>query len=141
MDPSQPPADQLDWGPALSWLPALAAADFEPGHVSGGEPVEPGMLNWPHITLAPQARAFIACLHDTQVIADADWSSWLEHGGRALYDDPEVLARATLEQCRMLLIAHVRADRFTDGHLLSILHDGHLVAILTRIRELVDPKR
>ncbi len=39
----------------------------------------------------------------------------------------------------MLLIADVRNDRFVAGHLLSILEDGHLAAVLERIRELVGP--
>lgn len=141
IDPPQPPADQLDWEPVLSFFPVLAAPDFDPGHLAGGDEVKPGVFNWPHVALAPPVKAFIACLYDTQVIADADWTTWLEDGGRVLYDDPEQLGRATLEQCRMLLIAHIRADRFTDGHLLSILQDGHLVAILTRIRELIGPRR
>lgn len=141
IDPPQPPAEQLDWEPALSFLPVLAAPDFDPGHLAGGEQVEPGVFNWPHVALAPEARAFIACLYDTQIVTDADWSAWLEDGGRTLYDDPEQLGQATLEQCRMLLIAHARTDRFVDGHLLSILRDGHLVAVLERIRELVEPQR
>lgn len=60
-------------------------------------------------------------------------------GPSALYDDPDRLGTATLEKCRMLLIAQVRPDRFVEGHLLSILRDGHLVAVLESIRVRVGP--
>ena len=139
--PPQPPADQLDWEPALSWLPTLAAADFEPGHVAGGEEVRPGVCNWPYVVYAPEVDAFIACLYDTQVVVGAHWNTWLEEGGLRFYEDPEQLATATLEEYRMLLIAHVRADRFVDGHLLSVLRDGHLVQVLERIRALTCQNR
>lgn len=137
IDPPRPPADQLDWEPALSWLPTLAAADFEPGDVAGGEEVRPGVFHWPYVVFAPEVDAFVACLYDSDIVAGADWNTWLEEGGFAFYEDPDRLAGASLEQCRMLLIAHVRNDRFVDGHLLSVLRDGHLVQVLERIRELV----
>ncbi|MFU8841198.1 MAG: DUF6508 domain-containing protein [Nitriliruptoraceae bacterium] len=139
IDPPQPPAEELDWGPALSWLPVLATDGFEPGRFAGGEETEPGVFTMPYAVLAPEAAAFVGCLYETDVVTGTDWTTWLEEGGVALYEDPERLATATLEECRILLIAHVRNDRFVEGHLLSILRDGHLVAVLERIRELVGP--
>ena len=140
IDPPQPPTAQLGWEPALAYQPILAAPDFEPGHVAGGEQVRPGVCNWPHTVYAPEVDAFIACLYDTQVVAGADWNTWLEEGGLQFHEDPEQLATANLEQCRMLLIAHVRNDRFVDGHLLETLRSGHLAQLLQRIRELVDTR-
>lgn len=137
VEPPQPPADQLDWGPALSWLPVLATDGFEPGRVAGGEEAMPGVFTMPATVLPPEVSEFLACLYDTDIVAPMDWSAWLAEGGRALYDDPDRLATATLEECRMLLIAHVRADRFSEGHLLSVLQDGHLVTVLQRIQALV----
>jgi hypothetical protein len=137
IDPPQPPADQLDWAPALSLLPVLAADGFEPGGFEGGGEIEPGVFNARYAVLAPEVDAFISRLYETEVVTGADWNTWLEEGGVALYKDPERLATATLEDCRMLLIAHVRNDRFVEGHLLSILEDGHLAALLERIRDLV----
>ena len=141
IDLPQPPADQLDWTPALSWLPVLTAEGFVPGEFVGGEEIRPGLHSFPNVVLAPEVEAFLACLYDTGIVADMDWPTWLEEVGRPLYDDPNQLVTATLEQCRMLLIAHVRADRFVDGHVLSILRDGHLVAVLERVRALVELQR
>ena len=139
IDPPQPPADQLDWTPALSWLPVLAADGFEPGRFAGGEEIEPGVFTMRYAVLASEAEALISCLYDTNVVASKDWRTGLEQGGVALFEDPDRLATATLEECRTLLIAHVRNDRFVEGHLLSILPDRHLVAVLERIPDPVGP--
>ena len=139
IDLPQPPVDELDWEPALSWLPVLAADRFEPGGFEGGGEIQPGWFNARFAVLAPEAEAFISCLYETGIVTGADWKTWLEEGGVSLYRNPERLATATLEECRILLIAHVRNDRFVEGHLLSILRDGHLVAVLERIQALVRP--
>ncbi len=41
----------------------------------------------------------------------------------------------------MLLAAHVRADRFTEGHLLDALKSGHIVTILKRVESLIDGRQ
>ena len=71
-------------------------------------------------------------------LAATDWTSWLREAGEVFHDEPDRLAAATLEQCSMLLIAHVRADRFSEGHLLDTLRSGHLAQLLHRIREPVN---
>jgi len=38
----------------------------------------------------------------------------------------------------MLLAAHLRADRFTEGHLLQAFQRGHIVTILKRVESLID---
>lgn len=138
VDPPKPPADQLDWEAALAYLPILSDPDFDPGDWAGGEQLGPNHFSARYAVLSPDAERFITCLYDTNIVAGTDWTTWLQQGGEAFYVDPDRLDEATLEQCRMLLIAHVRADRFTEGHLLETLRSGHLVQLLRRIRELVD---
>jgi len=139
VEPPQPPADELNWAPALAWRDGLADASFDPGRFDAGEELQPGVFSLPAAELSDDALAFIQRLYDHQVAAGFDWSAWLDQGGRQLAEDPERLAAATLEECRMLLTAHVRADRFVDAHLLEVLSSGHLPAILDRIGELVEP--
>lgn len=131
-----PPADELDWARVLAWLPTLTDPDFDPGpapeltadadghhHVRSGGP-------------SATTRAFVAELYDAEVVAGFDWSAWMAEHGRRLAGDPSALAAASLEDCRRLLVAHVRGDRFTDGHLVGALRDGQVQAILTRIDRL-----
>lgn len=136
--PPQPPAEQLKWTPVLAWRTRLADANFDPGRFDDGEELQPGVFSLPTAELSDDALAFIRCLYDQQVVAGFDWSGWLDEGGRQLAEDPERLVTASLEECRMLLTAHVRADRFMDGHLLAVLTNGHLLAILDRIGELTE---
>jgi len=136
--PPQPPNDQLDWEPALAYLPILSAPDFDPGDWAGGGQLGPNHYATRYVAFSEDIERFITCLYDTDIVAGTDWTTWLREGGEAFYVEPDRLAEATLEQCRMLLIAHVRADRFSEGHLLETLRSGHLVQLLQRIRTLVD---
>jgi len=88
--------------------------------------------------LSPVVKRFIPCLYDNGIAAATDWTSSLQQGGEVFYNEADRLAEATVEQCRMLLIALVRADRFSEGHLLDTLRSGHLTKLLHRIREQVD---
>lgn len=134
--PLHPPADELDWARVLAWLPTLTDPDFDPGpgpeltadadghhHVWSGGPSE-------------TARAFVAELYDAEVVTGFDWPAWMAAYGRRLASDPSAVAAASLEDCRRLLAAHVRGDRFTEGHLVGALRDGQVQAILTRVDRL-----
>lgn len=46
----------------------MAAGEFEPGSVAGGEETEPGVLTMPYTVLAPEIRAFLDCLDDASGI-------------------------------------------------------------------------
>jgi hypothetical protein len=39
---------------------------------------------------------------------------------------------------RKLLTTHIRADRFIEGHLAGVLENGHIVAVLRRLRTIRD---
>lgn len=109
-DRPRPPADELDWEPVLAWLPTLRA---------------PGL----------DVSRFLDCLYDHEVIAPFDWPTWSNEGrGRVLVKQPAAIADASLEECRMLLTTHVRADRFAQGRLRGVLSDGTMTRILERIR-------
>ena len=48
------------------------------------------------------------------------------------------LETADLTTLRKLLTTHVRADRFSEGHLAGVLQSGHIVAVLRRLRKIRD---
>lgn len=132
----QPPADELDWARVLAWLPTLTDPDFDPGP---GPELTADADGHHHVRsggLSETARAFVAELYDAEVVAGFDWSAWMAAYGRRLASDPSALAAASLEDCRRLLVAHVRGDRFIEGHLGSALRDGQVQAILTRVDRL-----
>lgn len=138
VEPPDPPAEDLNWDEVLAWLPRFTHAGFHAGQWAGGEEHAPGVRTMPWVDYTDDVLEFIRQLYDLQVVAPFDWGSWTQERGRELWDDPERLADASLEECRMLLAAHLRADRFTEGHLLHALESGHIVTILKRVESLID---
>ena len=96
------------------------------------------MRTMPWVDYSDDVLEFIHQLYELQVVAPFDWGSWTQERGRELRDNHERLADASLEECRMLLAAHLRADRFTEGHLLHALESGHIVTILKQVESLID---
>ena len=138
VDPPQPPAEDLDWSRVLAWLPRFSAPEFRAGEWAGGEEREPGVFTMPFVAYSEEVREFIGHLNHLQVVSPFDWGTWGQDRGKELGEDPQRLAEASLEECRMLLTAHVRADRFSEGHLLQAFESGYIVAILERVSALVD---
>ena len=128
-EPPHPPASDIDWDAVLVWLPRLTATGFQAGVWKGGEETTPGVSTFPFVRFSAEVEAFVSCLYEQQVVAGFDWSAWVDRRGRALTEDPEQLSAATLEDCRMLLAAHVRADRFIEGHLRHVFDTGNPVAV------------
>ena len=88
-----------------------------------------------YFVYSPEVNAFVAALSAQDLLFVFDWPSWLEEAQRYL-SQPEALEKADLTTLRMLLTTHVRADRFTEGHLASVLQSGHITAILRRLKEI-----
>jgi len=113
----------------LSFLPLLEEEDTEWGEWVS----QPGHL--PYVQWSELARAFIQALHDNGWIVEVDWTQWAEEVKR--YENwPEALHSSDLETLQKLLTCHVRADRFVEGHLLSIMKSGHITAILRRVQQI-----
>jgi len=85
--------------------------------------------------MTSEVDGFIRTLNEQNVLVPFDWPSWQEEAQR-YRSDPEALAGANLLTLRRLLTTHVRADRFVEGHLASVLESGHITAILCRLREI-----
>ena len=118
---------QLD--AVLAFLPILSAH----GYIFGVWHAEPGEM--PYFAHSPEVEQFIASLYAQNVIIKFDWCAWREPAN-ALLQDPTLLAQADLLTLRRLLTAHVRQDRFIEGHLAQMLENGHITAILRRLGEL-----
>jgi hypothetical protein len=131
-----PPAHALDWERVLAFLPVLADPGFNAGHVVDAELQDDGAYSWPYAAPSETLAAFVRTLYDSRVVESFDWPGWMRANGQTLMADPGAIANASLEDCRRLLAAYVRGDRFNDGLLISVAESGVLVAILERIREL-----
>jgi len=117
--------EQID--AVLAFLPVFT----QPG-ISFGEWRAPeGQM--PYYADSREVRDFVAALYKHRFVVSFDWPSWQDEAKR-LMNEPGALAEADLLTLRKLLTTHVRADRFNEGHLGSVLESGHVAAILRRLQ-------
>ena len=103
---------------------------------------EPDVENHVHrpSLLSKKAIQFIGLCETTHFIQPFDWGAWIQ-------DHPRVANRGdgieelSLEELGKLLTAHVRGDRFCDGHLLEVMRSGQMARLLERLLQLREPRR
>lgn len=106
-------------------FPLFEQPDFSPGEWITHE----GSL--PYFDYTIKVIDFIETLSGNGFIQPFDWMIWRE--GERLVDHPELLRRANLQTLRKLLTAHVRVDRFSEGHLAAMFESGPIAMILKRL--------
>ena len=113
----------------LKYLPLFEKQDYQFGQWVEQEG------QFPYFSFSPEVDEFISTLYEQGMIIPFDWRSWSEEAER-YQTDPEALEAADLLTLRKLLTAHVRADRFVEGHLASVFESGHITAILRRLKQI-----
>lgn len=77
---------------------------------------------------------FHQALYDNGWVTPAfDWTEWQE-SAKKFVDSPKKIERADATTIQKLLTTHSRADRFCEGHLASMFENGHIVALLRRLK-------
>ncbi len=115
----------------LAYLPVFEKQDYQPGHWVEREG------QFPYFAFSPEVDRFIAALYRQSIIIPFDWRSWSDEAKR-YESDPDALEASDLLTLRRLLTAHVRADRFVEGHLAGLFQSGHVTAILRRLKDIHD---
>ena len=134
--PDNLPDDQVEWDRLLRHLLAFESPDFDAGELVGGQQ-EDGTLVLPWWQASEDVIEFEQDVYESgAVLWGFDWMSWDEETLQ-LIDDPEVLRSADLLTCRKLLTTHVRANRFSEGHLAEVIGSGHVAAVLRQVADLV----
>jgi ADP-ribosyl-[dinitrogen reductase] hydrolase len=113
----------------LKYLPIFEKPDYQ-----FGQWVEPEG-QFPYFWFSPGVDEFIGELYKQGMIIPFDWMSWREEAER-YQKDAKTLETADLLTLRKLLTVHVRADRFSEGHLASVFGSGHITAILHRLQQI-----
>ncbi len=125
---ADPPVTSENIKAVLQFLPAFQQPDFSPGEWIAHE----GSL--PYFDYTSEVLGFLKTLSENGFIQPFDWMNWRE--GEQLVDQPALLEKASLQTLRKLLTAHVRADRFSEGHLAAVFESGHILSILKRMAEI-----
>lgn len=115
-------------------LPFLDAFE-RMGFKCGEWPVESETSVIPHFEHSDPVGVFIQALYDNSWVETFDWFKWQDTAAQYV-DSPDLLASADAETIRKLLTTHVRKDRFCEGHLASMFENGHIVALLRRLKEI-----
>jgi hypothetical protein len=89
----------------------------------------------PHFEDSDPVAAFVQALYDNGWIETFDWFKWQDTAAKYV-DSPDLLASADAEMIRKLLTTHVRKDYFCEGHLAAMFENGHIVALLRRLKEI-----
>ena len=86
-----------------------------------------------------QIRDFIRALYGHHwILPGFDWAAWGNEMNRTPDEWLEYIPAAPLEDIRKLLTAHVRNDRFCEGHLAGVFESGEIAAIMRRVKALGD---
>jgi hypothetical protein len=125
---SDPPLTNRNIQAVISYLPVFLKPDFSAGEWINHE----GHL--PYINYSPEILNFIRALGENGFIQPFKWMQWVE--GEQLVDHSSLLQKVGLQTLRKLLTAHIRADRFSEGHLAAMFESGHIVMILERMMEI-----
>jgi hypothetical protein len=105
-----------------TWTPSRKRAD--------------GTWNMPYVTYSPELLNFLGALGFAGFIQPYDWMSWQEEASRYV-SEPDLLKDADLDTLRKLITLHVRRDRFVEGHLSEMIENGHIRAILYRLKAFI----
>jgi hypothetical protein len=133
-DPTDAQARNVD--ALLAFLPRLKAAGFEFARERPLRKDDQGRYVIGGPSLNPVVLELVQALYEHGwVDGEFEWTTWAEQAQR--YErDAALVAHADIRTLRKLLTAHVRADRFCDGHLASVWRSGHLCAVLERLAAL-----
>jgi O-acetyl-ADP-ribose deacetylase len=89
----------------------------------------------PAVFYSIEVNQFISLLYDENFIFPFDWGKWQDEA-KQLCLDPHALEKADFDTLQKLLTLHVRKERFCEGHLADVLENGHIAAILRRLKEI-----
>ncbi|MHC4280940.1 MAG: DUF6508 domain-containing protein [Planctomycetota bacterium] len=118
----------------LEYLPKLKDKDSNTGKWHPIEEHDDNTFTLPFYEYSDLVIGFKHTLYNEGFIFPFDWGSW--HYGKKLSRNPDLIKKANLLTLRKLITAHVRQDRFCEGHLACVFKSGLIVKILERLQEI-----
>ena len=121
-----PTSKQID--AILPYLDRFTAEGFSVGTWHS----PPGVFPWFEFNEA--VSEFQQALYDNGWITSSfNWTDWQETA-KEYVEKPETIESADAKTIQKLFTTHVRKERFCEGHLAAMFENGHVVALLQRLR-------
>ncbi len=118
----------------LEFLPKFQDVKFKPGKWHPSDQIDENTSTFPCYEYSNSVSKFLSTLYDEGFIYPFDWGGW--NYGVKLSRNPELLQKANLLTLRKIITAHIRQDRFCEGHLASVFKNGLVVCFLKRLQQL-----
>jgi len=124
MKPIKP--EQID--AILPFLDKFEAAGFSAG-ISNSEPNHLSEFHFDDVVLS-----FVQTLHNSGwVTPKFKWTNWQDDAQKYV-SSTDKIDSADAKTIQKLFTTHVRKERFCEGHLAAMFEDGHILALLRRLR-------
>jgi hypothetical protein len=123
-----PPVTAKQIDAILPFLDRFEAAGFS----AGSWEMPDGQMPW--FGFDQVVMEFHQALYDHGWVTPAfNWTEW-QRSAQEFVDSPEKVEKADPTTILKLLTTHVRADRLCEGHLAAMFENGHVVALLRRLK-------
>ena len=124
--------------PTKSDIEALVA--FLPRLSEATEPVSEwrnDTANLPHPIYQEWIEEFV------RLAGSSCWSDYgyVQSGGREMIEDDETVKNASIKQITTMLTNFVRGERFVEGLWGDLMRRGRILAVLQRLRQILDTER
>jgi hypothetical protein len=113
----------------LEFLSIFGATGFCPG---GAIPQDED--GFPGEDFVKLVSRFMDACYKNGFVVKFNWEAW-EAEARGYLQDPGRLKDADLSLLRRLVTWHVRQNRFAKDHLATMIAQGHMAALLRRLKE------
>ena len=106
----------------------------EAGFSAGNWNYKPGQMPW--FNFDESVKEFYQVLYDNNwVMPEFGWTEW-QDAAKEYVKSSDKIASADVVTVQKLFTTHVRKDRFCEGHLASMFKNGHILALLRRLKEI-----
>lgn len=123
-----PPVTARQIDAILPFLERFSAAGFSAGTMK----IESGVM--PFFDSDESVMQFVQTLYDNGWVTPAfNWTEWQE-SAQEFVESAQKIEKADATTILKLFTTHVRADRFCEGHLAAMFENGHVVALLRRLK-------
>ena len=119
-----------DWNKLFFLIPKIEQAKSF-GKMVTNQEVGPGVTQFSYVSYDSLVLEFLEIVYQLKLIVAFDWMDWTE--GRKILDKQDYKGKDIITLCKLLTII-IRADRFSEGFLLSTFKHGDILAILMEMK-------